>query len=163
MESLAALAMLNPRPKLVFAGEGDLKPALEAEILRLGLHDDVEFSGHVHNMPSLLNQATLVLAPSLVVESFGRVPIEAGACGKVCLVSNLGGFKATVRDGETGFFCEAGNINSLANTIEKALNSNLGAMGAKARAHINQNFSLNVMCEATLAVYNEILLDKSQN
>lgn len=161
MLTLEALTGLSPRPKLAFVGEGDLKSALIAQVSRLNLQQDVEFMGHVSNMPAILNQATLVLAPSTVIESFGRVPIEAGACGKVCVVSRLGGLTTTVIAGETGFFCEAGDALSLKTAIEQALKVDLAAMGEVARKHIAQNFSLKQMCDATIAVYQEILLDNS--
>jgi glycosyltransferase involved in cell wall biosynthesis len=162
-DALTALSLLQPRPKLVFVGEGSLKPALEAEVSRLKLSDVVEFRGHVSDMPAVLAEATLVIAPSTVVESFGRVPIEAGAMGKVCIVSRIGAMQYSVIDGVTGYLCEAGNATMLASLIEKALsNPDLAEMGLAARAHIQAHYGLDVMCEKTIAVYHEILRENQK-
>lgn len=53
----------------------------------------------------LLGGATAVLAPTLYIEPFGNVAIEAMATGAPVITTDWGAFTETVVDGETGFRC----------------------------------------------------------
>ena len=116
--------------------------------------------GHCADMPAAYFWADAVLSPATLPEAFGRVAAEAGAMRKPVVASDLGGQRETVIDGATGFLTPPGDVEALADAIE-ALDrmGPLGraAMGAKARSHIEKNFSADRMRAATLAVYAELL------
>jgi glycosyltransferase involved in cell wall biosynthesis len=68
-------------------------------------------------------------------ETFPMTLLEAYACGKPVIASNVGGLKELIVDGETGFLFEAGNFKQMAEKIVYLLNNSDKAVeiGRKAR------------------------------
>ena len=95
------LRSLHPEISLSLAGVG---PYLQD--LQHGCFDlpEVEFLGQVpyKDLPELYNEHDLFLFPS-VTDTFGMVVLEAQSCGLPALVTNVGGPKEIVQDGQTGF------------------------------------------------------------
>ena len=60
-----------------------------------------------------LRRSLFTVAPSLLPESFGIVALEAAAAGRPSVVSDLGGLKDIVRDGETGLVVAPGDREQL--------------------------------------------------
>jgi phosphatidyl-myo-inositol alpha-mannosyltransferase len=83
IEAFALLSGRLPEAKLVIAGDGPARQALEKLVSRLGISDKVEFAGFIDeaDKPGLLASAAVACFPSLYGESFGIVLIEAMAAG----------------------------------------------------------------------------------
>ena len=153
--------------RYILAGDAQGREGYKAEIERMirtsGLEDVVRIVGHCHDMPAALLAAAVVTAPSTEPEAFGRVAVEAQAMGVPVVVSDLGAVSETVlapphveaRE-RTGWRVPAGDPDALADALEQALSlgaSARDAMAARARAHVEANFSLERMCADTLDVY----------
>ncbi len=95
--------------KLLIVGEGSLESYLKQVIKELQIESSTEFTGFVkhddivkyHNMLDIY--ITLSIEDS---ESFGVAVIEASACEKPVVVSDVGGLPEVVNDGVTGFVVE---------------------------------------------------------
>jgi N-acetyl-alpha-D-glucosaminyl L-malate synthase BshA len=99
--------------KLLLIGDGpELKPCVDL-VSRLGLRDRVLFMGNQENVVPLLSVADLLLLPS-EQESFGLAALEAMACGAPVIASDVGGLPEVVVDGETGYLCTVGDVESMA-------------------------------------------------
>lgn len=95
---------------------------LKAMREQLGLSDLVTFLG-ARDQDQLrynYNAADFVVMPSRY-ESFGMVALEAMACGRPVIASEVGGLAYLVRDGETGFHVREGDPVHLATTIARML------------------------------------------
>ena len=80
--------------------------------------------------------------------------------GRPVIVSNHGGARETVIEGETGWLTEPGDSSALAEAITRVLDLSEAAstrMANKAIANVRENFSRQSMCTKTLEVYNEVL------
>ncbi len=167
---IAALATVsaNKKPVLVLAGGGQAGSGygdrLAAQIAELGLAGRVVFAGHVENMPLAYAASDLAVLPSIRPEPFGRTIIEAGAAGLPVIASDEGGFRETVVTGDaahaTGWLTPPGDIAALARALEESLRlpaPQLKKMGQNGMRHVGQNFTQQNMCNATLAVYAQIL------
>jgi D-inositol-3-phosphate glycosyltransferase len=95
---------------------------LKAMREQLGLGELVTFLG-ARDQDQLrynYNAADFVVMPSRY-ESFGMVALEAMACGRPVIASEVGGLAYLVRDGETGFHVKEGDHVTLATTIARML------------------------------------------
>jgi len=95
-------------------------------------------AGHTE-MPLYYNCMDLIAVPSRTVKSwkeqFGRVIIEAMACGTPVVASKVGGLAVLINDGQTGFSIPPNQIKPLTKSISLLLqNKKLKAeMGRSAR------------------------------
>jgi len=80
--ALPAILQAIPHAVLLIGGDGAERPALEAQIARLGLGARVRLLGYLgETLPDLYRGADVVVVPSLSLETFGLVTVEALAAG----------------------------------------------------------------------------------
>ena len=116
---LRALAQARGRvPGLVLdvAGQGPLEPALQAYARELGIGDAVRFLGFVSPVQTAIENAAIVVVPSLG-EGFGMVALEAMERSRPVVASAVGGLPEIVADGETGLVVEPGDAEALADAL----------------------------------------------
>jgi L-malate glycosyltransferase len=103
--------------KLLLVGDGPEMPVVSRLVEELGLNEDVRFLGKQDRLDELysISDVKLLLSEK---ESFGLVLLEAMACGVPCIGTTIGGIPEVIEDGETGFLCELGNVEEVA---EKAM------------------------------------------
>lgn len=122
---------------LKIIGEGPQRPELEHLVHSLGL-ENVHFLGYLQGeaLHREIRQALLVVVPSEWPENNPRTVLESYALGKPVLGARIGGIPELVREGETGFTFEAGNVAELREKFLSLLNNQKIAfdMGQKARA-----------------------------
>lgn len=116
---LRAVALLRSRGmpvRLVAAGRGDHRAALEREARRLGLGPGaVEFPGFVSDEEKLeLFRRSWIHVLTSPKEGWGIANLEAAACGTPTVASDAPGLRDSVRDGETGFLVPHGDVEALA-------------------------------------------------
>ena len=93
---LSAFAIvLNGRRDLllVIGGEGPLEPELKEQVGRSGIEDYVRFAGYIpdEDLPSYYQVADLFILPTVELEGFGLVTVEALASGLPVLGTPIGG------------------------------------------------------------------------
>ena len=120
----------------------------------------VQFIDHSFDIPALLMQSDIVLSTAIQPEAFGRAAIEGQAMGKIVLASNIGGSLDNTIDGVTGKLFESNNAKSLATAIDWALTlpaDEKKKISKAAIKNVKDNFTKQIMCDKTIAVYHEIL------
>src|SRR5687768_4398385 len=105
---------------LVMVGDGPDRVDAEAEARTLGIDRDVHFLGKLDVVAPLLAGADLFLLPSQN-ESFGLSALEALASGVPVVATRAGGLVEVVREGETGFLCEVGDVDGMARAAVSVL------------------------------------------
>jgi len=121
----------------------------------------VEWWGHRDDMPQVLSSAQVVVLPSYY-EGFPKVLLEACACGRPVVATNVSGCAEIVRDGENGFLIPIKDPTALANAIKELLqNPSLrDRMGKRGREIAVREFSAEGMARETIKVYRELLEQK---
>jgi len=122
---------------LIFAGEGSLRPQLEAESAALGVRDRVRFLGFVNQsqLPAIYTSADLFVLPS----DYDPCPVvvcEAMLCGRPVLLSDrIRGRFDLVRPGITGDIFPCADVAALAAALRKVLGdrSHLAVLSENAR------------------------------
>jgi glycosyltransferase involved in cell wall biosynthesis len=158
LKAAARLKAKGLRLSYRIAGAGSLRQQLEREAASLGLNDDVEFLGFVHDTPAFLAAIDLFVMPSLF-EGLGVAVLEAMAAGKPVIASRVGGLPELVADGETGLLVAPKNVEGLAEAIARLADdeSLARAMGKKGAALARANFSLERMAVQNEAYYYELI------
>ena len=111
-------------------------------------------------MPLVYALSDVCIQPTLVPESFGRGIAEAQAMGRVVVASNHGGACELISNNRTGFLTPVGDSRILASVLDSVLAmspSERQAIGMAAQASVRENFSIQKMCDRTIALYKEIL------
>jgi len=122
---LSAVARLRERGtpvKMIVAGKGDARAALEETARRLGIADGVHFAGFVPDARKReLLSRSWVHALTSPKEGWGITSIEASACGTPTVASDSPGLRETVRHGETGLLVPHGEVDALAAALGRVL------------------------------------------
>lgn len=133
---------------------------LKELVAKYGLESKVQFIDHSFDIPALLMLSDVVLSTAIQPEAFGRAAIEGQAMGKIVLASNIGGSLDNTIDGVTGKLFESNNAQSLAEAIDWALNlpaKEKEKISKAAIKNVKDNFTKQIMCDKTIAVYHEVL------
>jgi glycosyltransferase involved in cell wall biosynthesis len=134
---------------------------------RLARGKSVEFVGPMPDadLPALYRSAEVFVLPSVeltcygkpivVSELLGLAVLEAMASGTPVIASRVGGVPEIVRDGETGFLVQPGDVAELHERLREVLADPALArrLGANARQHVLERFTWQAVAERCLAAY----------
>ena len=158
LRALAQARLRVPGVQLDVAGRGPLEPALKSYARELGIEDAVRFLGFVAPVQRAIEQAAIVVVPS-IGEGFGMVALEAMERGRPVIASAVGGLPEIVSSEETGLVVPAGDAEALAEAIV-ALAGDLeraSAMGHAGRARALAEFPPERSAERIEALYTAAL------
>jgi glycosyltransferase involved in cell wall biosynthesis len=118
----------------------------------------VEWWGHRDDMPLILQNSHVVCLPSYR-EGLPKVLLEAAACGRPIVTSDVPGCRSIVQHGVTGLLVPARDPAALATAIKRLLadERERRALGERARAMVLARFTIEHVNTATLATYAELL------
>ncbi|MEP0861250.1 MAG: glycosyltransferase [Ignavibacterium sp.] len=146
--------------KLLLVGDGILKNSLQRKAEGLNINNDVIFYGSVPHskVPEMYNMIDIAVFPS-VWESFGVSNLEAAACEKPQVASNVGGFPEIIDDSVTGFLAEPENPKDIADKVIKLINdkSLRIKMGKSARKKVIKEFNWNDNVQTMILEYKKVL------
>ena len=160
---LQALPCLpGPPPVVWLAGEGEQRPALEAQARALGVDGRVLFLGRRADVPDLLAACDVLVMPSRA-EGLGISALEALAAGRPVVASRVGGLAEVVQDDVTGRLVSPADPAALAGALGELLGSAelRGRLGAAGPARVAQGFLAEQMVDAYEALYREVLAEES--
>jgi len=162
---LAAWSRLGPSIPLVIAGDGPLRPRLEAEVAKNNLRQ-VSFRGRLNpsETRAAMKQARFLVLPSLWYEGFPMVMAESLACGTPVLGSRLGAIEEIITDGRTGLHFTTGDPTDLGEKVEWAWNhpSELTAMGREARRDYESRYTSEMNYSLLMAIYQQVIKAHSE-
>lgn len=119
--ALRTIAQL-PGVHLAVIGDGERRAHVERQAQELGIADRVHFLGWRFDIPSVIAGLDVVLLTSLN-EGTPVSLIEAAACGKPVVTTDVGGARSVVTDGVTGKLAAAGDANGLSEALAELLGS----------------------------------------
>lgn len=105
--------------------------------------------GHTEDVPAVWAQHHAAIFPSRGGEGVPRSLLEAAACGRPSIVTNVSGCADFVRDGIDGYISEAGSVSGLKRTILKLLAKpdTLAILGEAARQRFLQTSAARIVRE----------------
>jgi rhamnosyl/mannosyltransferase len=154
-------AMQTIDGRLVLIGDGPLRSALEAEAAHHGVQDRVHFLGGVESVAPFYHAADVFVLPSIAPsEAFGLVQLEAMACGKPVVNTDLkSGVPFVSQHEQTGLTVPPSDSDALAFAVTRLLdNPDLAARyGREGRRRARKEFSAEAMAAKTLELYADVL------
>ena len=147
-----------PDAAFVLAGEGELLESLRAFAAELGLESDAFFTGRCAQVAELL-KVSEVCALSSTHEGFSNSILEYMAAARPVVVTDVGGAREAVVEGETGYIVRAGDDEAMAARIISLLRDPIRAreMGARGRLVVEENFSCAAQLARTEELYEKLL------
>ena len=146
--------------KLLIVGGGRLESQLKIMVNELKLQDRTVFIGRVpyDKVPFYHNMLSVSVSVSNS-ESFGVAIIEASACGKPVVVSNVGGLPEVVEDGVTGFIVPPRDPKTTADAIERLVmdESLRREMGVAGRERVKRLYDWTDNVGQMIDVYENII------
>lgn len=139
---------------LMVAGEGPEGEALKQLTVQLGIAEKVKFLGLRFDMPQIYPLMEVFLLTSLS-EGISVTLLEAMASGVPAVVTDVGGNREVVLQGETGFLVKPGDEAAVAERTVGLLTDHQQQqeMGAKARERAETRFTFERMLQHYRKVY----------
>jgi glycosyltransferase involved in cell wall biosynthesis len=151
--------LADPDVHVKIVGSGSHECELRALAERLGVGNQVEFTGFLNDPESVLDDSVALILPAVQLEGFGYVILEAFARQRAVIASDLAVFDDTVIDGKTGI--RFGNCDhvSLAAAMQRALSDPdaLRLMGKNGHDLLKDKYLLQRMAADTMEVYRKVL------
>jgi glycosyltransferase involved in cell wall biosynthesis len=157
LEATALLQRKGIEIRLVVVGEGD-GIAEYCRLARTKGAGGVRFVGFVDgaDLPKYFAGADVTVLPSVTrAEGFGMVLLEANACGRPVIGSDIGGIPQAVQDGRTGLLVEPNNPTDLAAALARLYEDPILAqsLGSKGAARVRQDFDWDRLADETESIF----------
>ena len=158
VEAMRIVCQTAPDTRLLIAGEGPLRPSLEAAIHTAGLTPNISLLGLRDDVPALM-QAADAFVLSSAWEGLPMVLLEAAASSLPIVATDVGGSRDVVVDGRTGLLTGARQPAGLAGQMSRLMHlpaDERGTMGAQAREHVEAGFDLERIADRWETLYRRL-------
>ena len=158
LRAAARVRAAFPNAAFIIAGEGELRESLRALAAQLDLERDVFFIGRCQKVAELLSVSD-VCALSSTAEGFSNAILEYMAAARPVVVTDVGGAREAVIEGETGYLVPAGCDEQMAGRMIELLRdpARARAMGERGKSVVEEKFSCERHLENTLELYEALL------
>lgn len=152
------LQRYSGQSRLQLVGDGPERATLEALVSELGIAKNVEFAGEQHNVLPYLQACDLFVLSS-IAEGIPMTVLEAMACGKPIVATQVGGLPELVEAGRNGLLVSAQNPEAMAAAwLNYAENrQRCRQEGDKSRQVVVEHFSLEQMLSQYQALYTKVI------
>lgn len=136
----------------------------EQEIREWAQQGAIEYLGAADDVRPFIRDAAAVVLPSYR-EGLPRTLLEGAAMGRPLIGTDVPGCREVVREGITGFLCEAKSASSLAAAMERLArspNEQQAQMGTQARAMAEREFDQSLVIAAYLSIVRQVV-DEAQS
>lgn len=162
VEAARLLARKGHKARFILAGEtdpGNPASVRDSQLNAWKASGIVECPGYVENVADLYARGHIVVLPSYYREGLPKSLIEAAACGRPVVTTDMPGCRDAVLPGRTGLLVPARDPEALASALETLLGDRelRVRMGTQARIWAEQKFSIDSVVERHLRIYNQLL------
>lgn len=144
----------HPEVEFLLAGEyeEEERPHYEPEIRRLTEAGILTYVGHIDHVHDLMAECHAIVHPSYH-EGLSNVLLEAAACGRPVLASDVSGCTATFREGVSGYRFAPRDTQSLEDALARFLAltpEEHASMGRAGRKYMEENFDRQIVIDRYL-------------
>jgi glycosyltransferase involved in cell wall biosynthesis len=158
LQAFARVRHLRAGMKLAIVGNGPMLESLRSESEALGIREDCVFALSTDQVTHWLRAMDIFVLPS-VSEALSNALMEAMACGRPVVASNVGGNPELVQSGETGLLFEPGDAPGLASALQTLIeNESLRMRLAEAGAgFVRERFSIRASAQRMGEIYEQLI------
>ena len=165
LAGLAQIVPQQPAAQLLIVGDGPLRAHVEGLIAHYHLQPHVRLLGLVQDVGEVLAAADIAVLITAGWEGLPLSALEAMAMGRPLIISDVGGNREAVIDGETGYVIPQRAVADFVRAARALIadprkRQTLGEAGAR---RVQQHFSWQTMAAKIAAVYDAVLKTSSQN
>ncbi|MBP2001946.1 glycosyltransferase involved in cell wall biosynthesis [Paenibacillus shirakamiensis] len=157
LKAFAQVLLKFPDSKLLIAGIGPLRGALEELCHILEIAPSVRFLGIRSDISRLMSVADAYVLSSKW-EGLPMVLLEASASSLPIVATDVGGNREVVREGINGYLAPAGHPESLAVCMLRMMahsSSTLAEMGRAGREYVSRTYNINTIVERWERIYEQ--------
>jgi glycosyltransferase involved in cell wall biosynthesis len=135
-----------PEARLLIVGDGPERATLRRQIRRAGLHHRVVFAGRIDDeweRVDIVRASDIALLPSYG-EALPMALIEASACARPVVATDVGGIREVISDGLSGILIPPGEIGAIADAVIALLQDSerRAQMGQTGRMLVQERFNM---------------------
>jgi len=138
-----------PKARFLLAGSGTMDSILRDDIRHLGLEERARLIGQQPDSLSLHHALDCLVHPQIATEAFPSVVLEAHACGRPVIASNLDGIPEAWAIGGLGHLVSPGNADDLARAMIQQAESSTPSATEQALAHSRIQAQASLPLQAT--------------
>ncbi len=159
IRALPILQKKFPSLRVLIVGDGRNMDFLKNLCRELKVENDVVFTGNLTDISPALAAMDIFTLPAVWREGFGLSIVEAMACRKPVIVSNIWSLNSLIESGVTGILIEPKQTEALAKAIEFLLTTpeEKARLAAAGRGMVEKFFTIDRMADSIRDVYREIL------
>lgn len=155
------LAGLGVRARWIVSGQfdqGNPTAITEEEFRALDVNGVIEYVGYSEDIPNLFRESHVIVLPSYYKEGIPRVLLEAAACGRPVVTTDMPGCREAIEPGITGEVIPARDVSSLADVIQKLIESPQmrQEMGKRGRELAEREFDVDLVAARHLEIYRKL-------
>lgn len=164
IKAMRRLVRFNPYIELRIVGTPDSSKlkyfnSLKTLVKSYALDYNVKFIPFCHDIENIYKEARVLVAPSVIEESFGRVIIEAFASGVPVIAARAGSYTEIIDEDKNGILIELRDSEAIADNVIKIFNNSDYAVNLvkAARQKAEGLYAMEKSLEKTKEVYNRAL------
>jgi glycosyltransferase involved in cell wall biosynthesis len=159
LDAAARVVARAPHARFLIVGRGTLAGQLREDIEVLGLEKVARLTPYCHDMPAAMNALDCLVHPQTGTEAFPGVVLEALACGRRVIASNLDGIPEAFAACPRGRLVKPGSVEELAGALLEILAEPPVTLPEREAMHavVAQRFALPVVARQVLRHYESLL------
>ncbi len=161
LKSASLLLESKSNISFLLVGDGALTGELKKLCIYLKIEKNVIFAGERSDIPEILSLTDIFVLPSLR-EGLGLAILEAMACGKPVIATNVGGIPEIVKNGVSGILVSPGDPEALQTAIKELLDDKemQKKMGYEGKKICEMNFNSGTMVDKVEELYSTLVNEK---
>jgi glycosyltransferase involved in cell wall biosynthesis len=160
LNAIRIMRVRGIRARLEVVGDGEDRPRYQRMARELQIDDWVTFAGmrHGHDLVEAYRRNAVLAVPS-VFDNFPTVALEAMACGRPVVASDIGALADLVIDGKTGFRVPPADPDALADRLATLLGRGeyLAQLGSEGRRFVLSGATIEAQARHTFEVFRRVL------
>lgn len=162
LEAWSKITKESPTARLQIVGDGSRKHEYEQYIEKNALTHSVVFKGRIpaDTIKDMYDAASIIVAPHVWIEPFGRTVAEAMVRGKLVISANAGGPAEMIQDRTSGFLFERNSVTDLSEKLRYALTlpvEKRNEIGRAAQQWVKHNLSANAIAQYYEDFYKRVI------